>query len=151
MIRVKKVTDELMTALKNETDSVENYLDENRDELIKIDIRSLWSEMIKKSGLTKTDIIDSSDCGYNYFYCIINGRKTPSRDKIIELVIAMKLSVDDCQKLLKLNEKAPLYPRIKRDSIIIYGIENGQTVFEISDTLKKNGEKPLRDGGDTHD
>lgn len=151
MIWVNKVTDELMEALRKETDSVETYLDENRDELIKIDIRSLWSEMIKKSGLTKTEIIDNSDCGYNYFYCIINGRKTPSRDKIIELVSAMKLSVDDCQKLLKLNGKAPLYPRIKRDSIIIYGIENGQTVFEISEALKKNGEKPLRDGGEAHD
>ena len=150
MIRVKKVTDELMEALKNETDSVENYLDENRDELIKIDIRGLWSEMIKKSGLTKTDIIDSSDCGYNYFYCIINGKKTPSRDKIVELVIAMHLSVDDCQKLLKLNGKAPLYPRIKRDSIIIYGIENGQSVYEISNALKSNGEKPLRNSGESN-
>lgn len=151
MVWVKKVTDELMKALKNEADSVENYLDENKDELIKIDIRSLWNEMIKKSGLTKTEIIDRSNCGYNYFYCIISGKKIPSRDKIAELVIAMGLSVDDCQKLLKLNGKAPLYPRVKRDSIIIYGIQNGQSVYEISEALESNGEKPLRNGGETND
>lgn len=148
---MKKVTDELMEALKSETVSVENYLDENRDELIQIDIRKMWAEFIKKSGLSKTEIIDRSNCGYNYFYCIINGKKIPSRDKIIELAVAMRLSVDDCQTALKFSGKAPLYPRVKRDGIIIFGLENGQTVFEISEALQKNGEKTLKTSGEIND
>ena len=148
---MKKLTDELMEALKCEENSVEKYLEVNKCELIKIDIKTMWADLIKKSGLTKTEIIDKSNCGYNYFYCIINGKKTPSRDKIIELIVAMGLSVDDCQTALKFNGRAPLYPRVKRDSIIIFGIENKQNIYQISEALKKNGEKILKNSGDIND
>lgn len=148
---MKKVTDELMDALTHQTSSVEEYLNDNQDELITIDLRKFWAEMIEKSGMTKTEIIDRANCGYNYFYCIINGKKIPSRDKIIELIIAMKLSLDDCQKALKFSGRAPLYPRVKRDSILIFGIRNGQTVYEISETLKQNGETILKSSGEVND
>ncbi len=145
---MKKNTDELMFALKNETESIEGYLENNKDELIKIDIRKMWDGFISKSGLSKVDIIERSSCGYNYFYCIINGDKTPSRDKIIELSIAMNLSVDDCQTALKYCGKAPLYPRVKRDSIIIYGLNEHQPISEINKALKNNGEKTLKIGSE---
>lgn len=148
---MKKVTDELMDALSNQTSSVEDYLNDNRDEMITINLRTFWAEMIEKSGMTKTEIIDRANCGYNYFYCIINGKKIPSRDKIIELILAMKLSVDDCQKALKFSGRAPLYPRVKRDSIIIFGINNSQTVYEISEALKKNGETIFKNSGEIND
>ncbi len=148
---MKKITDELMEALKNESSSVEDYLEDNRDELIKIDIKKFWSEMIKKSGMTKTEIIDRSDCGYNYFFCIIGAKKIPSRDKIIELIVAMGLEVDDCQNALKFSGKAPLYPRVKRDNIIIYGINNHQSIFQINESLKKNGEDLLKNSGEEND
>ena len=148
---MKKLTNELMKSLQEETKNVENYLEENKDELIIIDIKKMWAELIKKSGLTKTEIIDKSNCGYNYFYCIINGKKTPSRDKVVELIVAMGLGVDDCQTALKFSGRAPLYPRVKRDSIIIYGIENKQNIYQISEALKKNGEKILKNSGEIND
>ena len=57
-----------------------------------------------------------------YFYDVINGRKIPSRDKIIRLALALGLSLDECQTALKFCGRSQLYPRIKRDSIIIHGI-----------------------------
>lgn len=144
-------TGELMTALKNEQKSVENYLNENKDELISINIKKMWSEFVKKSGISKTEIIDRSDCGYNYFYCIINGKKIPSRDKIIQLVIAMGLTIDDCQTALKYCGRSPLYPRVKRDSIIIFGIKNGQSIYQISNALVNNGEKSLLGNGKSNE
>ena len=144
-------TGDLLEALKCENDSVENYLECNKSELINIDLRKMWNSFVKKSGYTKTDIIDRSNCGYNYFYCIISGRKIPSRDKIIELIIAMGLSVDDCQVALKYSGKAPLYPRIKRDSIIIFGINNSLSVYQISEILRRNSKKILRNSGELND
>lgn len=141
---MKKKTDELMNALSEKHSSIDNYLSENKDELIQFDVMKFWNDIIKKSGMNKTEIIDKADCGYNYFYCIISGKKIPSRDKIIELMIAMKLDVDDCQNALKVHGKAPLYPRIKRDSIIIHGINNHKSVNEINAVLKENNETTLK-------
>lgn len=39
-----------------------------------------------------------------YFYDVINGRKIPSRDKIIRLALALGLSLDECQTALKFAE-----------------------------------------------
>ncbi len=138
----------LMMALRNENGSVEKFIEKHKNDFIVLNVKSMWTKLIKKSGLTKTEIIDKSNCGYNYFYCIINGKKTPSRDKIIELIVAMGLDVDDCQTALLFSGRAPLYPRVKRDCIIIYGIENKQTIYQISETLKRNGENILKYSGE---
>ncbi len=143
-----KKTDELMKALKDEKGSLKEYLSENKGEFVSNDVRDFWNRMVKQSGMPKVEIIDRSGCGYNYFYCIINGRKTPSREKTVALALTMHLSLDDCQQALKLSGKAPLYPRSKRDSIIIYGIEHGQSLDEVCSELDRHGEKSLRNIGE---
>ena len=66
---------------------IENYIQSNSDSFINIDLSNFWKELINKSGMTKTDIINKSDFSYVYFYDVINGRKIPSRDKIIRLAL----------------------------------------------------------------
>ena len=81
----------------------------------------------------------------------VAAKKMRPQDKIIELIVAMGLEVDDCQNALKFSGKAPLYPRVKRDSIIIYGINNHQSIFQINESLKKNGEDLLKNSGEEND
>ena len=75
---------------------------------------------------------------------MINGRKIPSRDKIIRLALALGLSLDECQTALKFCGRSQLYPRIKRDSIIIHGINRKLSIYEVSDKLLSLGEEDLK-------
>ena len=94
--------------------------------------------------MTKSDIINKSDFGYVYFYDVINGKKIPSRDKIIKLFFAMHLSLNECQQALKYCGRSMLYPRVKRDSIFIFGLTHGLSLFQVSELLQQQGEADIK-------
>ena len=100
--------------------------------------------MCEKSGKSKSNIINKSDFNYSFFYDIINGRKIPARDKIIRLVLTMNLTLDECQQALRLSDKALLYPRVRRDSIIIFAINNCLTIAQCNEQLIKFNEEVLK-------
>ena len=134
----EKNTNDLMEELNDGKVPIENYIQSNSDSFINIDLSNFWKELINKSGMTKTDIINKSDFSYVYFYDVINGRKIPSRDKIIRLALALGLSLDECQTALKFCGRSQLY------SIIIHGINRKLSIYEVSDKLLSLGEEDLK-------
>ena len=139
-----KRTDELMKELKFKGTDINDYLENNPESFIEINIKEFWADVIKKTGLSKYDIINKADFSYNYFYEVISGRKIPSRDKVIRLAIAVHLSVDDCWKILRYCGYSELYPRIKRDSIIIYALSNEYSLDKTIELLNNAGEQILK-------
>ena len=51
--------------------------------------------------------------------------------------------MEEAQELLKLCGFAQLYPKIRRDAIIIYGLIHGVNLFEINDKLFSEDEETL--------
>lgn len=141
---MEKTTAELMEELKYKDQPVQEYWEDNAPSMIEVNLKNFWSDLVRRSGMTKSDIINKSDFGYVYFYDVINGRKIPSRDKIVKLILAMHLTLDDCQAALKYCGRSILYPRVKRDSVLIYGLVHRLSIFEVSELLTANGEADLR-------
>ena len=141
---LRKKTDELLEELKFKNTDIQEYIENNPESFIEINLKDFWERIIKNSGMTKSDIINKSDFSYVYFYDVIAGKKIPTSDKIIRLVLAMHLSLEQCQTALRYCGKSQLYPRIKRDSLLIYAISHGYTVFQTQELLMKSGEKELK-------
>ena len=55
----------------------------------------------------------------------------------------MGLSVNETNSVLKIAGLSPLYPKIKRDSIIIINMNNNKSVVEINEALYNEGEDTL--------
>lgn len=53
------------------------------------------------------------------------------------------MTVDEVQATLKVAGFAPLYPKRKRDSILLLGIANGKSVCDINNELYEHGEETL--------
>lgn len=140
----KKSTDDLLEELKKKSTNLDEYISSNAESLIEISLREYWEGLYQKSGKTKADVINNADISYIYFYEILQGKKSPTKDKIIRLILAMELPLEDCQNALRFCNQAMLYPRIKRDSILIYAITNRMTVYETQALLKKAGEEELK-------
>ena len=100
--------------------------------------------MLERSGQSKSNIINNADISYIYFYEILQGKKIPKKDKIVRLILAMELEVEDAQTALKYCNQAILYPRIKRDSLLIYAIQNHYSLFQTQALLLENGEQELQ-------
>ncbi|MBX9138363.1 MULTISPECIES: helix-turn-helix transcriptional regulator [unclassified Clostridium] len=92
------------------------------------------SKKIKKSTL-----IADSDISRTYCYQILNGVKNPSRDNVIKLCLACKLSIDETNRCLTLAKSNKLYSKDIRDSLIIYFINNNYSVIDANIKLDQFG------------
>ena len=141
---MRKSTEDLLEELQNENCKIDEYLKGNGESFVYDKIKDFWETAIEKSGYSKSNIINKSDFSYCYFYDVINGRKIPGRDKIIRLILTMHLSVDECQEALRISGRSALYPRIRRDAIILFAISNGYSIYQLSELLSDAGEEPLK-------
>lgn len=142
--QLKKKTDELLAELKLKNLDIQEYIDQNENSFIEVSLKEFWSELLERSGKSKSNIINAADISYIYFYEIIQGKKVPKKDKIIRLILAMELELDDVQNALRYCNQSPLYPRIKRDSLLIYAIENHYSIYQTQALLLENGETELQ-------
>ncbi|MDR0946761.1 MAG: helix-turn-helix domain-containing protein [Ruminococcus sp.] len=73
-----------------------------------------------------------------YGHEILRGKKKPSRDTIIQLALTLGLDIEKTQEILKIGGAAELYPKIKRDTIFIFGITNKQKIEDVNIKLLEN-------------
>ena len=140
---MQKSTTELLNELKN-FDSFKEYEKINKNSMINKTLSQYLCDLLEEKHLKKSDVIRKGELNESYAYQIFSGVKsTPSKDKLICLSIGMDLSVDETNSLLKLAGLSPLYPRIKRDSIIIINMNNKKSVVEINEELYNEGEETL--------
>lgn len=139
---MQKSTDELLATLKSKQD-IQSYLDENQQELFDKNLSEQLDGFLADKNLTKAAVIDRANLDRVYAYQIFSGTRIPSRDKLLQLCIGMQLSLDEVQQLLKLSGFAPLYPRDKRDSMLIFALNQRLSVIDTNCILADLGEKLL--------
>ena len=137
-----KKTDELLKIIDSSHD-IDGFLNKHEREFITINISQYLDELISKYNLVKSDIIKRSGLDRIYGYQILNGTRTPSRDKLIQLALGMQIDFEEIQKLLKYNGFAPLYAQNRRDSIIIFAIKNKMSVINLNLLFDEKKEKIL--------
>lgn len=136
------------TILENElkdAKKIEDFLNVNKSEFIKKTFTEYLYELMKEKGLNKSDVIEQSGLDSGYAYHIFAGRKNPTRNKILALAIAMKLTTDETQRLLYYANAGILYVRNSWDSVILYALENKLSVIETNLLLDKLGETKILD------
>ncbi len=140
---MNKKTEDLLNQLKLEKATYYEFLCNNEDCFLDTDISQFWKEIIAESNMKKTDIINKADIGYTFFYDILKGKKHPSRDMLIKILLVMNADIEILQEALRLYEWAALYPKIKRDSIFIYAINHNLSLQQTAELLENNNEKAL--------
>lgn len=134
-----KTTDELQKVLEN-SDDLEKYLNDNFDDINNITFTEYIEKCLAEKGVSKSDVIEQSNIQKNYAYQIFDGSKNPSRDKVLALAFSMKLDIPETNRLLKLSNNSVLYPRIKRDSIICFSINQSINLMDTNILLDEMGE-----------
>lgn len=138
-----KTTQELINELTR-SNNIHTYLDENNAQLLDMDLKSYLEQLLSKKGVSKKEAIARSGLHEIYAYQIFAGRKSPSRDKILSLCFGMYLSVEETQHLLNMSGSAGLYPRNRRDSIILFALEKGLSAMECDELLYELNEYTLQ-------
>ena len=93
--------------------------------------------------LVKSRVFRKAEIDEIYGYQIFSGKKNPSRNTLIAICIGARFTLNEIQSALKIAGYATLYSKSKRDSIIIFGINNSKEVCEINELLFNQNEDTL--------
>lgn len=113
----------------------QTFYSENKEYMVTSDLSELLEELLQRKGLHKSQVIKNAEMSEVYGYQIFSGVRTPERNKLICLAIAMELNIDEVQQLLKSAGYPQLYVKRPFDSIVLYGFCKGLSVIEINEML----------------
>lgn len=85
--------------------------------------------------LSKSQLIQKTYLERTYAYQILNGTRLPKKDKVLQIAIALELDIHDTNILLTLSQNQTLYPKIKRDALIIFGLNHHYDIQKINELL----------------
>lgn len=101
------------------------------------------NKLMEKYECYAPSLVTGACISKTYVYQFINGERLPGRDIILRISLAMKLTLDETQRLLTLAGKSILYPRLRRDASILYCIRKKMSLDETNSFLEDLGEGPL--------
>ena len=126
-----------------EAPSLDQFLSENQDSFNRDSICELLNRLFQKRRISKATLAKRSGSSEVYLHQVFSGRRSPSRSRLLCLCFGLNASLEETQELLKQCGFAQLYPKDRRDAIILYGILNGMDLFAVNDKLFAENEETL--------
>lgn len=123
--------------------NLDQFLSENREIFNSGSVCDLLNRLFQKRTLSKAALAKQSGMSEVYLHQVFAGRRTPSRSRLLCLCFGLCAKLEEAQELLKQFGLAQLYPKSRRDAIILYGIANGMSLFSVNDKLFAENEETL--------
>lgn len=135
-------TDTLMRRIFKAS-NVEDVLKQNAPSMQAENFCACLNDLCRELGAVPEQVIRRSQIDRSYGHQLFNGTRKPSRDKVLQLAFGFGLNVDQAQRLLRSAGKSLLYPRLQRDTIILFALDKGMTLFELQELLERYEATPL--------
>ncbi len=147
---INKQTNQVKTStlFKNlfKSSNINEFIEKNTDEIRLQPFSEYIMGLCEKKDEVPEHIIRRANIERSFGHQLFKGTKKPSRDTVLQLAFGFEADVDTAQELLKHAGMSALYPRVKRDTAILYCLHNRFTVVETQNVLHEM-ELPLIGGG----
>ena len=132
----KKIPTSTLLQKLFQTSSLNRFIQRYGDEMNSVPrFHEYITVLCAKKGVSAERIIKNSDIARTYGHQLFNGARKPTRDRVIQLAFGFEMDYDETQELLTIARKSPLYPKIKRDAIIIFALKNKYDVVAVQASL----------------
>ncbi len=125
--------------------NIEEFLAENREYMLGMALSEYLMLLLQQKKRRRAAVVRDSGLEKAYVYQIFDGKKRPSRDKLIAIAFGLHLNAEETQRMLKLGGWSELYPRVERDAVILFAIQRGKDIAATNDSLYRNGFPTLFD------
>ncbi len=132
---IKRNTNKIINEMKNK--KAHNI---ERNKFLDNDFHTFINDKIKENNLQKIDLLKKANLDEKNGYKYLNGTKKIKRDVALKILIILENDFDQIQNILKKYQYPVLYPKYKRDYIIISSILKKYDVDKTNEELKKNNE-----------
>lgn len=113
----------------------QTFYDENKSYMVSESLAQLLAALLERKKLKKSQVIKNAELSEVYGYQIFSGVRVPERKKLLCLAVAMKLNIDETQRLLKCAGYSQLYVKLPFDSVLLYGLCKELSVVQINELL----------------
>ena len=130
-------TSRLMDILKSADDTgrLTAYMEGEAGNFFDMTSAEYLCNMISEHKMEKAAVIAGSGIERTYGYQILNGLKNPGREKTVALCLAAGCDLKETQRALEISGAGILYPKRKRDAILIFALSKGLSVMETNALL----------------
>lgn len=119
-----------------ETTSIYEYFKSNHSLFSETVFSEYLNQIIQNNKISKAQLVAQSGLSKSYAYALLSGERKPSsRNRVIALAFCVKANLEETQKLLAFSEFHTLSPKVQRDSAIIFALEQGLDLLQMSDLL----------------
>ena len=107
------------------------------------DLAGYLQELLAEKGLKQADVVREASLNPTFGWQVFVGQRGASRNKILQIALAMRLDLRETNRLLKIAGHNELYCKIRRDAIVIFCVDKDYTLQETNETLYEFGEETI--------
>lgn len=108
-----------------------------------VDIKQHLAELLRVSGKNIADLAKDMLASKVFIYQIFEGTRKPGRDMLLRMAFALNLTLEETQRLLMIAQRGALYPKVRRDAVIIHALQHGYSLCDTDETLRRVDEQPI--------
>lgn len=101
------------------------------------------ARLMEERGISPQQLSELSLLSRSFTYQLCSGTRAPSREIVLRLAIVLGLEVEEAQRLLRVAQRGALYPRVRRDAILIFCLSHRCGLYDADDLLTCHDELPL--------
>ena len=132
----EKLLEELLSA-----PTPDAYLDEYKPGRRKLS--EYLQSLLEAKRLERSRVVRMANLNETFGYEIFTGKKNPSRNKVLQIALAMALTLQETNRALGAAGVSQLYCKDRRDAIIIFCIDRGCSLQKVNEELYRFGEDTI--------
>lgn len=137
-----KKDDSMTEILKSkllESEDVSEFIEHHEDNLDVVTFSDYLYIVLEKRNYKISEALQMSQLSESYGYQIFNGKRQPSRDKVLQLALGINLTLEETNRLLMLAGKSELYVKNQRDAVIMFALNKKWSLFTTEELLLERG------------
>lgn len=94
------------------------------------------SDLLRLNSFSNIAYFRELNIDKSYGYQILNGKRQPTREMLLQTAILFHLDYAKTQRLLKIGKREVLYPRVRKDALTVFALENNLSLQEYQVLLE---------------
>lgn len=143
LLDLKRLCTQELLLLLEQSPQVEPVLSEYGGSLDAPAFSSYLNMLMEDRAVSTAQLCARSLLSRSFTYQLCSGIRAPSRDIVLRLALVLRLSMEETQRLLRSAQRGALYPKVRRDAIMIFALTHRLHLFDADELLCSLGETPL--------
>ena len=106
-------------------------------------LNKLLYRVMEAQELSPQQLAKLIDVERTTLYRLLSGERLTTRNVLMRIALALRMTLHDTQALLRSGQRAELYAPVRRDALILFCLKHGYTLAQTEEALKRKQETSI--------